>query len=96
MAPSFGGPLKGGLMKSGQGLAHGLGAKLTPLRFNYSRIFIFITNLPFCMLRVFLCCLYLSFAMITYSVRVYEVAGLKTPLKDKESLIRVVEGLKEL
>jgi len=29
--PSFGGALNGGFMKSGSGLAHGLGAKLTPL-----------------------------------------------------------------
>jgi len=35
LAPSFGGPLKGGFMKSGSGLAHGLGAKLTPLPNGY-------------------------------------------------------------
>jgi len=38
-------------------------------------------------------CLFISFAMITYSVGVDEVAGLETPLQDEELSVRMSQSV---
>jgi len=55
--------------------------------------YVFCTLVIMCVFCVFSCYLSLSFAMITYSVGVDEVAGLEVPLEDEEVSVKVIEDL---